>query len=267
MRGTSNTAADKILKILLSFAPHNQEKGTVEISQQLGYHTATVSRNLQILTDHGFLQKNPKTKKYGLGRSIIILWEAVRHSLNTDLIHIAKPFLDDLRNKLQESVVLETLSGDRAVIVYIAEINAPLGIRGNIGDQRLLHAAAGGKAILAFSSQHLQERILNSDLKRLTPNTMTDPVLLRENLLEIKQRGYSLDNEEVYVGIYAIGVPVFNYENIPVASVVVAGPASRMKMKNELSIVTRLKKTAKNISSQFLFDLKAFEELRTNDKT
>ena len=63
MEKEGNTSVDKTLKILLSFAPYNQEQGTVEISQKLGFHTATVSRNLQILTEYGFLNKNPKSKR------------------------------------------------------------------------------------------------------------------------------------------------------------------------------------------------------------
>ena len=150
-----NTATHKILKILLSFGPYNNELGTGEISRLLEFHTATVSRNLKILTEYGFLHKNPNTKKYRLGRSVITLWEALQHSLNTELTQLAIPFIDELRNTVHESVVLEVLEEDTSVMAYIAQVNAPLQIKGTIGDQRPLHVSAGGKAMLAF--QHGQK--------------------------------------------------------------------------------------------------------------
>ena len=36
---------DKALSILSCFVPYNQEMGTVEIGQRLGFHKATVSRS------------------------------------------------------------------------------------------------------------------------------------------------------------------------------------------------------------------------------
>ena len=253
MDKAGNTSVDKILKILLSFAPYNQEQGTVEISQKLGYHTATVSRNLQILTEHGFLNKNPKSKKYRLGQSIITLWDALRHSLDSELIQVAIPFMDELRDAVQETVVLEILSGDTTVIAYMAEANAPVRIKGTIGDRRPLHAPAGGKAILAFSSREFIDQILTRKLSPLTSNTIIDPKVLEKELLEIKQTGFAFDPEGTNVGINAFGVPVFNYENKPIAAVVVAGPTSRIKTKKDQSIVTRLKKTAEKISSLLLY--------------
>jgi DNA-binding IclR family transcriptional regulator len=252
MEKEGNTSVDKILKILLSFAPYNQEQGTVEISQKLGFHTATVSRNLQILTAHGFLNKNPKSKKYRLGQSILTLWDALRHSLDSELIQVAIPFLDELRDAVQETVVLEILSGDTTVIVYMAEANSPLRIKGTIGDRRPLHAPAGAKAILAFSSREFIDQILSHKLARLTPNTLTDPKIIEDRLRKIKQQGFSFDNEETNIGINAYGAPVFNYENKPIAAVVVAGPTSRIKAQKHQTITSKLKKTAEGISSLLL---------------
>ena len=252
MEKEGNTSVDKTLKILLSFAPYNQEQGTVEISQKLGFHTATVSRNLQILTEYGFLNKNPKSKKYRLGQSIITLWDALRHSLDSELIQVAIPFLDELRDAVQETVVLEILSGDTTVIAYMAEANAPLRIKGTIGDRRPLHTPAGAKAILAFSSREFIDQILSQKLTRLTPNTITDPKILESQLHQIKKDGFSTDNEGTNVGINAYGTPVFNYENKPIAAVVVAGPTSRIQLQQPATITNKLKKTSAEISSLLL---------------
>jgi len=41
------TAIEKALQILLTFAPHNQELSSTEVSDLLGFHKATTSRILQ----------------------------------------------------------------------------------------------------------------------------------------------------------------------------------------------------------------------------
>ena len=58
----------KAIEILMAFTPHNQDMGTLELSQKLGIHKSSVSRLLGVLTYHGLLQQDPITKKYKLGK-------------------------------------------------------------------------------------------------------------------------------------------------------------------------------------------------------
>ncbi len=102
---------DKALIILSTFAPYNQEMGTIEISHKLGFHKATASRILLNMTRHGFLQQNSQTKKFMLGPSVNYLARALNQALKTNLVHIAKPFIDDLRDSLKETVISEVISG------------------------------------------------------------------------------------------------------------------------------------------------------------
>jgi len=154
---------EKALTILSSFSPYNQEMGTMEISQKLGFHKATVSRILLNLARHGFLQQNPRTKKFMLGPSIFQLARAINQSLHNNLVHMAKPYVDDLRDKLKETVVLEVLSGKNTIIVYLAEGPQLVRLAGTVGDILPLHVAAGAKAILAFLSEEKRESLLSGE--------------------------------------------------------------------------------------------------------
>jgi hypothetical protein len=99
------TSIEKTLAILLSFSPYNQEIGTVEISQKFGFHKATVSRILLTSTRSAFLEKNPPTKKFRLGPSIRSLASAATRSVKTNMVRIAKPYTDDLKDILRETIV------------------------------------------------------------------------------------------------------------------------------------------------------------------
>ncbi|MBW1999226.1 MAG: IclR family transcriptional regulator, partial [Deltaproteobacteria bacterium] len=209
-KGAKPNSIEKTLKVLSCFVPYNEELGTVEIAKRLRLHKATVSRILLILAENGYVRQDPDTKKFTLGPAIIDLGTAIHLSLNNNLTSIAKPHIDRLRNSLRETIVLEVVRGRSAVMAYIAEGPGPIRIKGTIGDIRPAHAAAGAKAILAFSPPDMKAKLLNSRLKPLTPNTITDPELLQRQLEEIKKQGFAIDNEEVNVGINAVGVPIFD---------------------------------------------------------
>jgi DNA-binding IclR family transcriptional regulator len=249
-----NNAIEKALKILSTFIPYNQESSTTEISRKLGFHKATVSRILLTLTEHGFLEQNNQTKKFRLGPAAMNLGIAVRRSLKTDLVHIAKPFIDELRDQLEESVLLEILTRDHTIIAYIAEGPRRVRLAGTIGDYLPIHAAAGAKAILAFSPPEVKDYFLNRKMPRLTPYTITDPQMLDHQFQEIRDSGISFDKEEHDLDINAIGVPVFNGEKNPVAAVVVAGPQTRVICNADSPIVARLKETAARISARLFFE-------------
>jgi IclR family acetate operon transcriptional repressor len=163
---------DKTLMILSSFAPHNQEYGTVEISHRLGFHKATVSRILLTLTRHGFLAQNALTRKFTLGPSVMTLSRALRQSLKTNMVQVAKPFVDELRDSLKETVILEIFGGKSTFMAYIAEGPRLVRLAGTIGDTLPIHASAGAKAILAFLPEERKRALLKGRLKRFTRNTI-----------------------------------------------------------------------------------------------
>lgn len=252
MQHKKNThlSLEKALKVLLSFMPYNQEAGTLELSNHLGVHKSTVSRLLRVLESYGFLQQNPQTRKFTLGPSISELGWALNESLISHLIRVAIPFVDQLRNSLEETVVLEVASGGSSIIGYMAEGPGPVRIKGTIGGRHWYHAAAGAKAILAFSSAEFREQILGKELIRCTPNTIVDRNALEREINLIRRRGFSFDNEERNIGIRAFGCAVFNHEGKPVAGLVAAGPLQRITWNRRSTFIPLLKEAANKLSEQ-----------------
>jgi DNA-binding IclR family transcriptional regulator len=245
-------AVDKTLIILSSFAPDNHEWGTIELSQELGLHKATVSRILLTLSRHGFLTQNPRTKKFTLGPEVMKLSRALRQSLRTNLVQVAKPFVDELRDRIKETVILELLSRNGSFMAYIAEGPRMVRLAGSIGDQVPIHAAAGGKAILAFLPEEKRKSLLQGKLERFTGNTITSRRRLERELESIRESGVAYDREELDEGTGAVSCPIFNHEGRSVASVVVAGPHQRIQEICEDRIVPALKAAAARISASLL---------------
>jgi DNA-binding IclR family transcriptional regulator len=249
----THRSLEKALEILLSFEPHNEEKGTLELGQSLGFHPSTVSRLLHVLQNYGFVQQNPDTKKFMLGHAVVDLASAVNESLNGNLTRMAIPFVEKLRDRLGDTVVLEVAAATGTMIAHIAEGPGPMRIRESVGGRHGYNAAAGAKSILAHGSEEFRERILKEELPRFTARTIRDPGVLRKHLGEIRQQGFAFDDEERNTGIRAFGCPVFNHDEKPIAAVAVAGPAHRITWDRRSEIVPALQETAAGISRQLFY--------------
>lgn len=241
---------ERAIRILLMFGTRNNEMGIVELSNSLGIHRSTVSRILKVLVAYEFLEQNPQTKRFSLGQANIRLASSLKQSLKTNLVQIAKPYADDLRNRSEETTIIETLAGHNWVMAYVADGPGRIRLVAEIGERMPIHVASGGKAFLAFSSSELRARLLEGKLERLTENTITDRKKLDRHFEAIKQQGFAFDKGEYDESIYAIGAPIFDYQNKPVASIAIAGPPQRVDGARDSLIVSALKNTAEKISKR-----------------
>ncbi len=251
-----NTAIEKALNILMAFIPDNQEMGTLEISKKLGLNNATASRILLTLAKRRFLQQDTKTKTFKLGQSALLLGRTVIDSLNNQFVQIAKPHMDRLRSTVNTSIVLEQMIKDKSIVMAVSEGQQRIRLAGNVGENIPIHAAVGAKAMLAFSDPEITEKIIShiDVFERFTPNTITSKEKLLQNLSEAKRNGYSLDDEETDIGIKAIGMPIFDHKNIPIAGIAVVFPAHRIGKIIDQEILSEIQNTADRISAELLMN-------------
>ncbi len=248
-KSSNLSSTEKALKILMAFTPNNSEMGTLELSEKLDLHKSTVSRLLQTLTAHGFLQQNPDTKRYLLGRSAARIGNAVIRSLNNNIVSIAIPHLNDLCRKTGESVALEVLSGFNVVLAYHVEGQRHIRFSFDLGEQVPINVAAGAKAILAFSEPgFVRQCMTKNPFARFNANTITSRSAYLALLRDIRKDGVAYDRGERYEDTHAVATPIFNHERLPVAAVVIAGPAFRMTAAYLKDAAGPLQRTATEIS-------------------
>jgi IclR family KDG regulon transcriptional repressor len=247
-------SVQKALQILLAFVPRNNEMGTSEISKRLGLHKSTVSRLLNVLTSYGFLQHDAKTRKFRLGITAAKISTAIKQSLGEQLIGIAQPHLDDLRNEIGETVALEVWVGNITIMAYRAEV---LRLRRVFllrpGDRVDIHVSAGARVILAFLAPHVVESVLQGPFERYTENTIVDPNILKEQIRKARDEGFAISRGERHPDSNIIAVPIFDYEKRPVAAISLFTTTERLPKLLEADIVSRLNKTAARISAKLLY--------------
>lgn len=247
-------AIRKALQILLLFMPENRPMGNAEISRITGFNKATVSRILQTLVRDRFLQHEPDTRGYSLGQTILNLASSLERSLRTNLVQIAKPYLDELCEAINETVCLETLSGQVSISSYVREPRRPVRANLSAGTTNPIHAAAGSKAILAYLPPETWNDLFRRGVEPLTENTITEEAAFQKELEKVRARGYATDFEEYVVGLSAVGVPVFDHRGAPVAAIDVVGPPERVTGEPDSDAVVALKKTAEKISAALHHD-------------
>jgi DNA-binding IclR family transcriptional regulator len=79
---------------------------------------------------------------------------------------------------------------------------------------------------------------------------MTDVDLLMKDLLDAKEKGYAIDNEEYNLGVRCIASPIYDHRNKVVAAVGISGPVIRMKEEKIQDLADVVKNIARTISQR-----------------
>ena len=92
-----------------------------------------------------------------------------------------------------------------------------------------IHASGLGKAILAArGDEEVKALFRDRKLARFTDNTITRLRAFLAELAKIRQRGWSLDDEEHTLGMRCIAAAVYDEYGEPLAGVSVSGPSVRL---------------------------------------
>ncbi len=218
-----------------------------EIANKTGIPKSTCYRLLNTLRIKKMVDIDPSSGKYRLGVRILELEAVVTHSLNVS--QFAVPFLVNLCNVSGETAQLVVLANDHGVCVETVESPHALRVNPDKGMAIGLHSGASGKTILAYLSPEEQERIIQvTQLPAFTQKTITDPMRLRKQLQKIKEQGYAVTEEEIYVGVKAVAAPIFDHRGKVIASVCVAGPTDRLTDEKTKTLIGHVVNAAQRIT-------------------
>ena len=168
---------------------------------------------------------------------------------------LARPFTEKLAERFLEVVHLGILEHDerspgRVLLIDKVETQNVLTLTPEIGTSTSAHCSAMGKALLAYQPDDYLQKLAEKKLERYTPNTITDYQELRRELSMIRAQGYSVDREEIELGLICIGAPVFAIQNQVIAAISVSGPTTRITADRLPEIITEVKETAVKISER-----------------
>jgi DNA-binding IclR family transcriptional regulator len=245
--GDSVKSARRALEILDLLTSLGRPLTFAEIARELGYPRSSLHGLLRTLVESGWAELDEATRRYTLG---IRAWEAGNAYLRAvDLAERARPFMERVRDALDETVQLTVLDGTQNV--YVARVSGShrLGANYEVGGRVDAHASAGGKALLAYLDPlELRRRLPARRLARHTPKTIVERARLERELEQIRARGYSLDDEEYTVGVRCVAVPVRDHEGQAAAAMSVSVPIVRLGAAEERMALALLRAEATGLS-------------------
>lgn len=229
-------SALRTLDLLKIFAQKPSRFTLAELSQLTGLEKNQLYRSIKTLEVAGFVELD-MDGKFQLSELIHLLSSHAATPPARSLPLVAGPMLDELVSVTGESANLFVRRGLYAVCVDRRESPQMVRLASVLGSAVPLHAGAVPKAMLAFLPQAEQEQVL-SELQYLpayTDSTVLDPQLLRRELEVIRERGFSISDEDYDASARGVGAPIFDDAGDVVAGISVGGPSFRVG-KEALSV-------------------------------
>jgi DNA-binding IclR family transcriptional regulator len=253
MRNTETGGLQSVTRAVrsLELIAEAGELGVTELGRRLGVHKATASRLAATLAERGLIERDPATERYRLGFGLIRLAGAAMAGL--DLVSSARPILEDLARDTRETVTLGVLSGEEMVSIDQVTGASSIVSVSWVGRRTPLHTTSTGKVFLAFLDEGDRERRLSLPLERATKRSIVDPAQLREQLEDVRRRGYAQTLEELEEGLNAVAAPVRQADGEVVAALSVSGPAFRLRPVDLPRIGRRTIEAADRISRRLGF--------------
>jgi DNA-binding IclR family transcriptional regulator len=195
----------RIVRIFEVFGPDTPAVSVSELARRADLHVATASRMVEHLVGYGWLRRDAD-RKVRIGMR---LWElASRASPALPLREAAMPYMEDLHAVVRHHTQLGVLEGDEVLFLErLSTRHAVINLT-RIAGRLPLHASSSGEVLLAHAPAELQERVLAGPLPAYTPNTVTDPKVLRARLAGIRRDGFACCPGFIDERATGIAVPV-----------------------------------------------------------
>lgn len=228
----------RALDILFLLAEKKETLTVSEISERVPIPESTAYRLIKTLEHYGVVERKGKGE-IGLGLRIMDLARTLQHQIDQDLLTISLPIMERLTEKLNESSLLVIRQGSVGVTVQHVEGKQLIGLVTKKGSTHPLERGATGKAILAFEDEKFIHNIVMREEK---------PKKLKEELEEIRKKGYVKTIGEVEQDTLAVASPIFNGHDKVIGSLSIVGPISRFDEKATTLTIEEVVKAAQAIN-------------------
>ena len=210
---------------ILGLLEEREGAGVTEIAKCLELNKGTVHTQLATLREQGFVAK--QGEQYHIGLRFLELGENAKKRLS--IPEVAKRELDNLAQETDTRTQLVVEENGMVSCVYLARSPDAILPPTDVGYREYLHCIASGKALMAHLPEERIESILSKHgLPAKTDATITDRETLFEELGAIRERGYSLNDEEKLRGLRAVGAPIIGQDGTPLGAISVSDTTRNM---------------------------------------
>lgn len=247
-KAKNHSPLSKALSIVEVLAGEGHPMSAPDIGSLVGLARQTVHRYLQQLESVGLVRRSIERERFEVGPALANL--GLKALINAQNARLRCAVMARLVEKLRETSNLGVLDGYEVVYIERVECDWPLRLQIAVGDRMPAYCSAIGKLLLAhLPEQRLEAYLSTSPLQRLTPNTIIDPDAFRREMAVIRERGYSINNQEDMDGLLALAVPVQDRDGVVLAALSLHGPTVRLPEERAHAVAPDLMAAAEEVGA------------------
>jgi len=237
----------KIDAILTVLAEANRDLGLTEVARRADLSKATVHRLLTTMVRYDYVGLGARDGSYRLGIRLFELGAAAQR--NSELHRRAMPFMRSLAAETEESVFLGirrnygVLCLDRIEGKHVEELPWQIGMA------LPLNLGASARILLAAMTDEEVEAFLQEPLEEMTRFSVKSADSVRDNILQTRSLGYAIGDEDITLGVAAIGAPILDASGEVVAAISLAGVVERISPDRAPFLVAAVKEAGRDISA------------------
>ncbi|NMK49057.1 IclR family transcriptional regulator [Achromobacter sp. Bel] len=215
----------KAFQVLDCFKSASGDLSLMEIMARSGLDKSAAQRYAYTLCAEGYLEQNPQTRRYRLGKGMLNL---TFHFLRTHaLVEALNPIMLDLSKATGEKISLSLRDGNELVHVMRHQTQTEHYHASLVGRRVPLYCTAGGRAVLSrLSDAELAAQLDGMALAAHTPKTLTSARAVKAEVKKAREQGYALLVDEFIVGEVSLGAAVTNAQGDAYGALHVAGSST-----------------------------------------
>ena len=211
--------ADQVLDALALQGELSVQELTLHVDEP----RSSLYRLLESLQELGWVMPGAARGTYRVGVKLFqIGTQAITH---LDVRQLGLPVLEDLLEETGHSVFLCVREGYEGLCIERLDGHGMQTFELRLGRTLPLHVGGASRALLAFQPHLWAEYIENVNLKSYTEHTADTPAKLRALLERENAEGIVISDQDVSLGIAAIGAPVYSHEGEVIAAISISGIA------------------------------------------
>lgn len=194
----------KGIQLLDVLAQTGEPKTLQELAVLTGWPKSTIHGLLTTLRHHRLVQQETETGRYGLGLHLFELGGQV--SLGWRVLPLARPIMRQIAQASGATVQLVVYQGESALVIEsVLAGTLEVQVQYPVGLHLPLYCTALGKAVLAQQpAEQIEAYLSKRPLLAHTPHTLIQPEALKQQLRQVNEQGWALEDGEHRIGLRAM---------------------------------------------------------------
>lgn len=241
---------DRGLRVFELFGADPRPMTLSDLAKAADLPRATARRILFTLERAGYVASDGKL--FTLTPRVLVL--AASFLSSNQVVAVLQPVLDRLASTAQEISSLAVLDGHEVIFIARASPARVFSAGIDLGYRLPAYCTSVGRAMLGkYSNSDLAAALSATELKAMTPFTVTDRDLLLATIMTDREKGYSLVDREAEPGFRSISVPVRRYDGEIVAAINMGAHVDRVSTGEMIDrFLPLLREAAGSVKSMLL---------------